>query len=80
MPKRLIDFPSRPRVTVGRKVYDEVTPARLDFLIMEIRAWVYTQDRTLTAEQRHSLFARLVAAAAVNALLDDDATPPAAPA
>lgn len=82
MPKQLIEFPGRPRVTVGpegRVVYEEITPARLDAVIRELRTWIYTQDRTLSAEARHRLFARQVAAAAVQALLAEEPplTPPA---
>lgn len=81
MSRKLIEFPGRPRVKVGAVLHEEIAPARLDAVIRDLRAWIYSHGRagpdgrTLTAEQRHRLYARSVAAAAVNALLDDAAAP-----
>ncbi len=69
--RKLIDFPSRPRVKVGAVIHEEIAPARLDAVIHDLRCWIYSLDRELTAEERHRLYARSVAAAAVNALLEE---------
>lgn len=83
MPHRFVPFPPRPAVAgpsttpandaTASTVYEIVTPAALRGLLEDLADCIYAQSH-LPIDARHRWFARVAAAASVNALLDDDAT------
>ncbi len=67
--RRIVPWPARPAVLLGPVRYEIVRPAMLRGILDEAAAFVFAQQG-LSEEARHHLFARVAAAAAVNALLD----------
>lgn len=67
--RSILRWPARPPVLVGHIRYEIVSPAELRRILDEAEAFIFAQ-RALSTRQQELLFARVAAAAAVNALLD----------
>lgn len=65
----IVPFPPRPPVGIGGQHYAIVEPEALRGLLEDLGRFIYGQAHLPLAE-RHRWFARVAAAAAVNAVLD----------
>ena len=65
----IVPFPPRPPVGIGGQHYAIVEPQALRGLLDDLGRFIYAQTHLALAD-RHRWFARVAAAAAVNAVLD----------